>query len=405
MAIISFILLVYNLIFFRKFYINPYLNSTGETLSTFFPVTLWQGRQWTKFKVPMKDDIYYYYPGCIPFLSTLYPFQIIVSIICKWLKTDYAFRLYQAVTFLHYFLSSLLAYRMFSLWASPSVSLFGAITMAYMAQAIRIQTSCGVYTACWIPGMFIGGWWSAISVAMAILGGYLPILIYILPVALIFSPVYVSIGVLLAIPQIIPFLWYYPKSIRWNQNNKSTSGRFPLWKLIDLFKGDWKDTKVSGTFYPETVVYCGFLIPFLALVSHSRMWIVMAVSLAIASWKAPFRVPSRALYTFCFALVWTAVSGLSNLYLDQTFLYVLILIQSICLLQNSDIYPHYPYSEIQHKPSYYFNDNKHYKIKGFPYFTGYFFENKTEGYTGGFSLKSTCEKLWVTDADGYRKQS
>src|SRR3990167_4723408 len=101
MEINSFIILVaYNLLFFWKFWKNPYLNHTSEMASTFYPH--WQSRKFI-------DNIYYKYPFAIPFLSTMYLPHLLTSF-------TKSFRVLQYNILIHYVLGSYLAYILFSQW-------------------------------------------------------------------------------------------------------------------------------------------------------------------------------------------------------------------------------------------------------------------------------------------------
>ena len=69
------------------------------------------------------------------------------------------------------------------------------------------------------------------------------------------------------------------------------------------------------------------------------------------------------------------------------------------LLRNAVAYPWHPFAEPIKKPSEWF-DGKPHDITKFPYFTGYYYEEKTKGYTGGLALRDTCERNGVTNPMG-----
>src|SRR6185436_8842436 len=127
-SMVTSFLLIYNIIFFWKFYKNHFINFTGEVASTYFPHWVWASRQWIKARAPMKDDIYYKEPGAIPFLSTFYPIDILTGLISFKMSLNKRFKLYNVIILLHYLLGSINAYLAFSLFSSPLVALFGGIT-------------------------------------------------------------------------------------------------------------------------------------------------------------------------------------------------------------------------------------------------------------------------------------
>lgn len=370
-------------------------------LSTFWPVFCWQGRGWVSGNPPLSDSIYYYKPSAIPFLSTFYPPQIVCASLLSRLKNiDLHFRLHQVFLFSHFLLCSGMTFWYFSRHYDFCTSLFGAISMTYMASAVKLQHPCTIFTVCWIPGVFLGGWPGAVSLAMSILGGYWPILIYFIPV--FFGAYYLwgyefwplLTGLLLATPQIVKTALYYPKSIRtWP---KKQSGSVPWWKFFDLLGGDRTFYKINGVFGWEMALFSGFLTFPLICCSESRIWPLALISCVFCLLWGPFRHPCRGLHLFSFSLVWMATSGFSGI---PTALKPLFLgIQAWSLLRNSRVYPWHPFAERIKKPSEWFSREP--DLNKFPYFTGYFHELPTRGYTGGFSLKETCLKHGITNPDG-----
>ncbi len=357
---------------------------------------LWQGRKWLKLKIPAKDNIYYYEPGSIPFLSTYYPPQILMAVICNFLNLDMSFRVYQYYLNLHYLVNSLLSYALLLTWTDPLTALFGAISYSYCASSFKINTPSFVYTACWIPGIFLGGILGAVCLGMAILGGYWPVLIYFVPLVAwsMVGQKELILGVIIGLPQIIPTLFYYPRSIRTLKHN--LKGTVPLWKFLDLFWGDRKWCFINGVAYTEMALFCGILTPIFALMSDSKAWIGLFVSFLLCLFWGPLRITARALTVFSFFLVWMAVSSFQGV--PDKFKVVFILIQAWSLLKNADIYPHHPFCEPNKRPSFWFSKSP--DINKFPYFTGYYHEIPTRGYTGGFSLKETCERNGITNPDG-----
>lgn len=373
-------LAIYHVIFFRKWYANPFKMCTSEIASTYFPYWIW-----AKGKVHLTDLIYYKYPASIPFLSSYYPIHLITSFLSKFLSIDNAFRLFSIQLILHYLLSSIITYFMFLQFYSPEVALFGAITLTYCAYFFRLFTPAAVYSKAWLPGILLGGWIGAFCLGMSILGGYYPILVYMLPFCLILRPES-SFGLILGLPQLIPFLMYWPKSIRANQVLDRNWGKVPLWRFLDLLIPDHYHNSINGVFWPEMTMYVG-LIPLIACWwSTSRAW----VTLLIAFWGAlgliPSiqRIPARWLSLFSLSLIWMAINGLSHLSIP---IWPLIIFQSWQLLINADIYPHFPFCQWWQKPSKFFR--AHVCSKEWPYFTGYMFNHYHMWYKGGFCLKDS----------------
>src|SRR5689334_11652183 len=155
------LLTIYHFLFFWKFYTNPYLLCTSELASTNFPFWLWMGKKWR-----WRDEIYYRYPACIPFMSMWYWPSVLVSKLTRWMNQDNSFRLYAYFILAHYLLASFIAYKL--------LGIFGAITLTYAAYCIKPQTPSFVYTMTWIPGIFLGSYFGAFSLGMSVLGGYWP---------------------------------------------------------------------------------------------------------------------------------------------------------------------------------------------------------------------------------------
>ena len=228
MAKILIALLAYHALFFRRQYLEPFRNSTGELLSTHFPHWLWIGRRIADLESWFKDEIYYYNSAGIPFLSCFYPLHLVSAFLGSFMTTDNAFKLLHYLILSHYILMSVLAYTMFHQWWSEAVSLFGAITLTYMAASQRIQNPCIAYTMAWIPGCFIEGPIGSLSLGLTILGGYWPVLAYMIPWITLNNPGCLR-GIIIGLPQIIPFLLYWPKSIRHKQVFPLSFGKVPLW--------------------------------------------------------------------------------------------------------------------------------------------------------------------------------
>lgn len=361
-------LVIYWLIFWQKFLRNPYLLCTSEIMTTNFPHWIWMGRKWRA-----EDSIYYRFPASIPFMSMWYWPNVCVSYISKFLCIDKAFTLYTWFILGHYLLASLIAYKV--------LGLFGALTLTYAGYCIKPQTPSFVYTMCWMPGMLIGGWFGAFSCFMAITGGYWPILVYFMPVAVILNP-WCLIGVIPCIPMLITFKSYWKKSIRHNQQTDRKEGRIPAWRLLDLVKPQESVSPVNGVHYPEVAMYMGIAPLF---IFHFSSWqILLVCSLLILTGILPSiqRIPGRVLYISSFCISVLATQNFQNhlLYTNQL-LTSLLLIQFFLLLKNSSIYPSFPFSQWWKRPS-----------DAYPQadYTGYLTNTKLNDYKGGFCLKESA---------------
>lgn len=355
-------LISYWFIFWQKFLRNPYLLSTSEIASTYFPFWLSMGRKWKA-----KDDIYYKYPASIPFLSMWYPPNVLFACISKLICIDKAFCLYIWFILGHYLLASFLAFKV--------MGLFGALTLTYAGYCIKPQTPSFVYTMCWIPGMFLPGFWGAFSLGMAILGGYWPILIYMLP-CLIFNPM-AAFGLLVGLPQIIPFVGYWKRSVRYGEKINLSFGKLHLTKLKDLFWPTSSVSLVNGVHYPEAEMYVGIAILFIW--KASWWWVVLCIALLISlGLLRPLqRIPMRSLYlaTFCIALLSKSFGIKGN------WEFLLLILQGYLLLRNSSIYPSFPFSQWWQRPS---------KIYPKSDYTGYLLGIKKNDYRGAFALKEAA---------------
>jgi len=247
-----------------------------------------------------KDDIYYGYPACIPFLSMFYWPNVLVSKFSKWLSLDGAFRLYSYFILAHYLLASLIAYKV--------LGLFGAITLTYAGYCIKPQTPSFVYTMTWMPGMLLPGWMGIFSCFMAITGGYWPILVYFMPIAVFLKP-WCLLGLIAALCQIIPFMWYWPKSIRAEEKVDKNFGRLPWRKLADLFIPKKDVTPINGVHYPEVEMYMGIAVLFIWQVSWWWVPAILSVLIAVGQLPPFQRIPSRSLYllTLSFSFLFASI--------------------------------------------------------------------------------------------------
>lgn len=365
------VLFAYWLIFFQRFLRNPYLLSTSELGSTYFPFWLWMGRKWR-----MNDDVFYKHPSCIPFLSMWYPSNVLVSKLSRFLGMDDAFRLFTLHILGHYLLGSFLAFTALSQWFTPMQALFGALTVTYSAYNIKPQTPCSAFTTAWMAGMLIQGPLGILSCAMAILGGYFPVLVYFMPIAIWMNP-WCILGVIPALPQIVPFLWYWPRSIRHKNVLDEGMGVVKPWKFIDLVRRTNSVTPTGGAHYPETELYMG--IACFLIFTPDPWWIVVAVCVGVAcGWLPKIQhIPCRVFYVLTLAI--TMLACQSNV---QPWMIVL---QAYLLMRNAHIYPSFPFSQWWKEPSKLYGESPY--DGSWPNVTGYLTNEKISDYKGQFRMR------------------
>lgn len=266
---------------------------------------------------------------------------------------------------------------------SETVALFGAVTFTYQAYHIK-QQPCIVYTLAWFPWMLYGlqtnnALLSSTAIGMICLSGYYPLALYLIPAGLATSNapvaggVSLAVGLLIGLPQIVPFLRYLPKTIR-----KAVSSPVEV--------GYWE-----RNFYPG-------LAPIL-LVGLSFEWfligIPVVVGLSFKKWLP--RVHQRLYILSAYLLIWFSLGHLKAC--SQSTIYGLLALQAFDLwFHNRNLIPTRPFSELPNRPSWAFdtrltrylhknlgND----RVSGLPYplFTGLINNFRTLGYSGGMQLK------------------
>jgi len=370
------LLAIWHLCFFWKWYKNPFLMSTSEVLSSYFP-------QWCymRGRVLFKDNVYYEYPASMPVNSPMYPTQLLLGWLCRNLKMDLKFRVFAYHILVHYLIASVIAFFMLRQWFSPMVCLFGAVTLVYNAYNIKMQTPSFVYSSCWIMGWLLPFPFGAICFGMSILGGYFPIVLVSVPILLL-NPSSL-VGAALALPQLIPFFWYYPRSIRAVTQPDSVWGRMP-WKryLLSLRFPE------NGIHYPEFAFNVGLCL-ILSWFSTSWWWVLVAFGVAGASGAfVVARIPARFVYLVSFSIVMASLNALNLHSLPPRTHYLLfyvLCLQCFLLWPNREQYPSFPFSQWWRKPSFWFTHPK--KSGEWPYFSGYMLGERCSIYRGGFRLK------------------
>lgn len=222
---------------------------------------------------------------------------------------------------------------------------------------------------------------------MSLFGGYYPILVYLLPFVALVAPWTVLCGFLLAIPQVLPFLGYFRKSVRHKAKNSRYLGKIPWKKLIEFALPIQGYVPVNGVHYPEMAMYMGFL-PFCFIwFSHSRFWFVLIIGLLFVVGILPAiqRIPARTLFAVTVSVAILSTDGLSRLSFSSTYLGVILFLQAYLLFHNRNIYPSFPFSQWWDKPSLLYAKSR--KANGWPFATGYLEGRRISEYRGAFRIR------------------
>ena len=347
----------------------------SELLSTFFPTWLWQGRQWSKWRIPRYDN-YWINAHAHPVLSTYYPAHILASIYVQGRSIDYAFKVLVYNLFIHILFGFVGWFYFIQTWSNPLIALFGAITLTFQATHLK-QQPCIIYTLAWFPWIAFCPW---LAVGMILLAGYYPIAIYLLPLGLLLNhdPISWLIGFAIGSIQLVPFIKYLPKTIRGKIEAPSSSPT---------------ESKFYFGLTPLIILYMNFQFIYLIL-------LIPVVSLFIKS--SLFRVPQRALILSCYGAIYFCLIAMKELTNQQVIL--LTLIQAFDLwINNRELIPPRPFCELWEKPSRAFdtkltrflhNNLGNARVSGLPYplFTGHINGFKTLGYCG--SMQNNLMWKW-----------
>lgn len=368
------VLILFHIAFFYTLYTKPFTMATSELLSTFFPT-------WLKRS---KYDNYWLNTHSHPVLSNYYPISSVVrsllglqyrhSKIQKLSEmADVGFCTFLYLCLFHYLLGSIGWFYLLNSKFSYEIALFGALTFTYQAYHIK-QQPCIVYTLAWFPFVLMHNTFiSSIAVGMVLLAGYYPLAMYLLPVGFILNPDWIAfaVGLLIGLPQIIPFLRYLPKTIR----------------------GSVKAPSDSPT---ETKFYFG-LTPIVLLIIHFEwrfLWLFAPIVISYLLRNYLPRVHQRAWLLSVYAVIITTLP-----LIPQKMVVPLLLLHAFDLwFHNRGLLPPRPYCELPKKPSLAFN-NKLTKflsknlgdarVAGLPHplFTGLVNDFKTLGYCGSMQNK------------------
>lgn len=361
-----------------------YRFATSELLSTYFPTWIWQGREWSKGRIPKYDPYYWGNAHAHPVLSTYYPPSIFLSAISTaGSKLDRIFRHYLCFLLVHYVVGCVAWFWLFSQHSTPRISLFGAITITFGAYALK-QQPCIIYTLAWFPlSLYQNPLVSTTAIGMMLLSGYYPFAIYLMPVSIIshilwYQEAWLLFGIIMGLPQLIPFIKHLPKTIK---------------RMND---------KCEETPSVERRFYVGVVPILLLIFSKSSIWPLTIASavFALGLGKSIFpRIHERWLMVLQFCIGWSSVSALTNLNLTNIQLILLVALHAFDLYwHNRECLPPSPYCELWRRPSRAFNtpltrfleaNLGDYKVSGLPWplFTGHINNLKTMGYCGSMQTK------------------
>ena len=286
----------------------------------------------------------------------------------------------------HYALSFVSYLWLFNTFSDPLPALFGALTITFGSYALK-QQPCIIYTLAWFPlTLYQDPIVSSIAIGMMILAGYYPFAIYLIPISigahiLWYSEAWLLMGIIIGLPQIIPFLKHLPQTIK---------------RLDDKCESP----EVERRFYIGIIPL--ILIPFST--SHVSFLILVSAIFALGLFKSYFpRVHERWLIVTQFGIGWASVNALSNLQLSNTALAILLGVHAFDLFwHNSQCLPPRPYCELWQRPSRVFNSKLTAfleanlgggKVSGLPYplFTGHVNSIQTIGYCGSMQTK----EMWA----------
>jgi hypothetical protein len=290
------------------------------------------------------------------------------------------FKLYSWLILIHYFFGSLLAFATISQLFSYPVALFGALTLVYNSYNVKPQTPCQAFSSCWLMGILLPFPYGAICFGMAILGGYFPIIIPLLPITIL-NPSCL-LGIVIGLPQLIPFAWYFPKSCRAKKLPDPNWGKVPWWRYFIHSR-----LPTTGIHYPEFmfgVGICAVLCIFPPFTAQKYIWLLFALIgvLGTRGYLTFARIPARWLYLVSYSTVYCSLFAITGTF----WAWVGVGVQSWLLFKNRSIYPHFPYSQWWNKPS-----MLDYSNKVFPGNTGYMTEKHVQNYYGGFSLAENAK--------------
>lgn len=405
------ILILFWFVFFRKFFWSPFSFATGEHLENYFTYWRWCGEQIRKGKTWLKDDLYYFRPGSIPFLNSFYPPHLITSLLGSFLSINLAFILYTFQLLAHYLFASIFAYKLLLLLGfSPVVCIMGATSLVYFQRFVNLNGSLA-YTPCWLPfllwAIVVGNpYLTAIGVLMMLLGGYLPMILYLSPLIMGFGITFhaylgLFMGCCLCLPQLVNICQYYRHTVRGNASySERGKGSTPLSYILYIYIHILKNT--NGVLFVEYSFRIGRVMAVMCIFcTNWALWMIAITAFYLMMGKysrSPifFRIPAKWSYLLGPVMVLMACDGISGLTIVWPFA-VIHLID--LLLTHPQIMFLWPFTEKPIKPSlafegklaqYVANDGKVSNLP-WPLRAGYGTNTRTLGYKGGSSLKDLAD--------------
>jgi hypothetical protein len=193
-------LLLAPFVFFFKFiFIDHFVYSTSEILTTYLPNFVFMSASWHNGQIPWWHPYHYFAFVGVATQGVFYPFNILLALMLNPQASLNTFMIsIQYVIILHIFMASIAMYLLMRrLNAGQWGSFFAGIAFAYSPVLIgQIDNPCYIYSLCYFPVVFllfqeafhrklIYSVFCGLSFALMFLAGYLPVATYT-PFVLIF---------------------------------------------------------------------------------------------------------------------------------------------------------------------------------------------------------------------------
>ena len=339
-------IILYHFLFFWDMYANPFNYCRGELAHQFFPSFIHLGRG------ERSDPYYWLNYKAHPMLASFYPPHWILARLTTKLSLNLRYKLLLYLVTLHKLFEGIGWYLLFG---GGTLGILCSISLTYLSFTLRNEPAIS-YTVSWIPWMLLG---NSISIGMMFLAGYYPVVVMASLLWLIKPNIIQAIlGLVIGLPQIVPFLKYLPKTVK-----RTLGGKLPEWE------DQW---------------YFGVVPLFFLSFSYSSLLILIPFFMSIGLLKVPLtRLPKRWMYLTIIILFLTSIHGNVPLWL--------LLIHATDILRNRRQLIPSPYIETARKPSLFFGttlarflENCKGRVSGLPYplYTGAINRIKTMGYCG-----------------------
>jgi len=299
----------------------------------------------------------------------------------------------------HYLLGSFAAYYI-------TGSFFGAITLTYAMRMVDLNQS-RVYSWCWVlvsvaclkaGTVILGG----LALALAIAGGYWPLVLYSLP----FTYKALPFALPFIIPQLIVTYFYMRTSVRALKKKPEVQNSSipPIHVLSLIYR---LDINMRGQLWPELSYAVGPIVLLCALYSGNLLLAalaIFAVLLMVGCIPTLGRIPARAAYLLTMAIVLMASESYLLLPPKVALLFLVFQIFFI-LIHHEEVLIPIPFAEPAKRPSDAFKlpeDAPRGIIANLPYptFTGYLSGVRGIPYHGGCMSLINYNLLKLDDPDG-----